>query len=57
MKKTTFTLTMTIGIWEAEMLIKALDGYEPKKGREEYSKQDLTRLILRQTEKAKEELK
>lgn len=57
MKKTSFTLTMTMGFWEAEMLIKALDGYQPKKGREEWSKQDLTRLITRQIENAKEELK
>ena len=53
-KKSTFTLKISLVVFEAEMLVKALDGYQPKNKREDDSKQDLTRLIIRQINEAKE---
>lgn len=54
MSKNTFTLTMTIGFWEAEMLVKALEAYPPTKNNEKISNKDLINLIKYQMDKAKE---
>lgn len=52
-KRKTVELRLSMGVWEAEMLLKALDGYQPQKKREEISRQDLTRLIVHQIDEAK----
>lgn len=51
----TFTLRMTIGFFEAEMLINALENYTPKKPAEAISKKDLIRLINYQMDQKKQE--
>lgn len=46
-------LQMTIGVWEAEMLKKALEQYPPKSAKEKNSQADLLRLIGNQIDKEK----
>jgi hypothetical protein len=54
MSKNTFTLTMAIGFWEGELLVKALEAYSTRKNNEKISKKDLINLIKYQMDKAKE---
>lgn len=54
MNGNTFNLSVFIGIWEAEMIIKALEAYTPENGEERLSKPSLIDLIQYQINKAKE---
>lgn len=55
-KLKSFTLKITMGFCEAEMLVKALKQYNPKKECEKYSQEDLIELIEKQIAEAKEML-
>lgn len=49
----TFTLSMTIGLSEARMMVKALEALEPKTSSQEWSRRDLITLINHQINKAR----
>ena len=51
----TFTFKLTMGIWEGELILKALEKYKPRRNNEKYSKQDLMRHLKRQMEEQKNE--
>lgn len=57
MSKNCFTFNVTMGFWEGEMLVKALENYNPKKADEKCSKQDLIRHLEYQMEKQKNEVR
>ena len=48
----TFTLSMTIGLSEARLMVKALEALEPKTSSQEWSRRDLIMLINHQINKA-----
>lgn len=48
----TFTLSMTIGLSEARLMVKALEALEPKSASQEWSRRDLIMLINHQINKA-----
>lgn len=56
MSKNTFTFKMTMGFWEGELIVKALEKYNPRRKDEKSSKEDLIRHLNYQMTEAREML-
>ena len=54
MNRGSFTFKITMGVWEGELLVKALENYKPRKADEKCSKEDLIRHLKYQMEQQKQ---